>query len=99
MTDPKELLEPTIIFGAQEHHPSGDPYAKGFKERDLGGDGGIRQTHVTVQQPTLRQRLTNLFWSTAAVMAAMFVIKHYDAIEATMITAYNGVAQLAGLGG
>ena len=41
MTDPKELLEPTIIFGAQEHHPSGDPYAKGFKERDLGGDGGI----------------------------------------------------------
>ena len=33
------------------------------------------------------------------MMAAMFVIKHYDAIEATMITAYNGVAKLAGLGG
>jgi len=101
-------LDKTIPLGAQEEQHL-DPYRKGFKKRELGDNSEVQETHLIVPRPTFGQRLSNLFWSTAAVTAAMCVVKHYDAIEATVVAAYTSVVKhydvmeatvvAAGLGG
>jgi hypothetical protein len=73
-----------------------DPYSKGFIPRKHEEDGELEEGHVqqhSVLPPSLGHRLSNLFWSTAAVTAGMAVVRHYDAMEGALMAA------LAGLGG
>lgn len=74
-----------------------DPYQSGsFKAREISW-GEVRDIHLIVPRPKLRDRLAHLIWTSLTAIAVVFVVKHYDRIEATFVGFSNSFLKAVGI--